>query len=308
MRIERAAVEDLNEIVDLFILVWKGNRDLVYSKTIWAFNNERSVVLIMRNDSNNIIGVRGGFEWPLKLGTSAIKSFQLHGTCVHPDYRRKGIMTMLNLRFIEELKSMNVDLIFNVSVAQSRLGYEKLGWLYQKGFHRLTHFNSRYSGEPNLSIGSRFTREFQETLLKKRNSHFSKLDFHTDYSNSFYDWRVSNEKEGYSLVRINESLLLYKIDKSIPRKTKLIIGDVFLNNYSFSEFKLVIKALMKAVKPVMTFTYISKSHPLFFYYVRLFFIPNPKNYHLNFGVKSLRENTSFNGVPWAVSYIDIDTF
>ena len=317
--IRNANFSDLDEIINLFVLVWGDDRKLVADKTKWAFcNNMKSKVLIMLNDYNEIISVRGGMVWPLKINNLNINTYQLHGTCVHPNFRRKGIFSKINNQFVKEVTDDSFQLIFNVSVKTSRLGYEKLGWKYIKGFRRLTKLNNKNNifktkvlkknNIINESIGITITSQITNEFLKAREEQFKNY-LHTVYDEAFFKWRLSNKEENYQLYRTQKCVVVYKVKYDNNLK-ELIIGEVFLLEQKYAYFHQAIKELTKIEKQDLTYTYIFNSHPYYKYYLRLFFAPNPFNYNLNFGTRILGESNQdlLKNKKWGVSFLDIDTF
>lgn len=302
--------DDLNSLTGLFVLVWNQDRFEVKEKTEWAFNNSFSKVIVARNQENQLIGARGGIEWPLMLQDKELNCYQLHGTCVHPNYRRKGLFSTLNKEFLKGAQHDGYDLIFNVSVIASRLGYEKLGWKYLKGFHRLTkvhlmNYSKNYSSNENL-IEDTESIIIPEAFYSARELQFKNL-IHTRYDEHFLKWRLSNKSENYKLYETDNAIIIYKT-KIKNDKKEMIIGEVFLRTGKYSEFSQSMRNLIKTEKPFISYTYIFENHPFYKFFIRYFFLPNPFNYHLNFGTRSLSNKYSLEDYKWGVSFLDIDTF
>lgn len=309
---------EIHKVISLFKIVWNTNDESAFAKTKWAFIKSESLVLVMKNENNDIIAVRGGMNWPLTFNENNINCFQLHGTCVHPDYRRIGIFSQLNREFVSRSLQNEKKIIFNVSVKASRLGYEKLGWKYRKGFRRLTKFNNKINifktkvlkknktikvsqfNSGNLQIANEFL-EAREKLFKNH--------LHTTYDKVFLDWRLSNKEENYQLYRTPKCIIVYKI-KYVKNIKELIIGEVFLLEHKYTYFKKALKGLTKLENQDLTYTYIFNSHPCYVFYLRSLFTPNPFNYNLHFGTRLLGEsNQNFlDNKEWGVSFLDIDTF
>src|SRR5690606_985964 len=204
--------------------------------------------------------------WPLTFPTRDIKAIQFHGTCVHPAYRRQGIFSSINKDFLKEAEAENIDVIFNVSVDNSRAGYEKLGWKYCKGFRRLTYFNNPLSQLLNLDVNSSrkkadFTEHIKEAFISARNAEFQNKIF-CKYDNVFLDWRLSNKYEDYQILQTDDAALIYK--KVINNgKKEIIIGECFLMEYKFKAFSHIINELLKIEGPSMVYTYIATGHPCY---------------------------------------------
>jgi hypothetical protein len=301
------------KIIELFHQVWNTEKNSLRSKTIWAFQNPESIIFTAF-DVDKLIAVRGGFPWNLQFEDKIIRAFQLHGTCVHPDYRRIGLFSTLTRQFVEELTKNNQDLIFNVSVKASRLGYEKMGWVYLKGFHRLTFINNPLKlfkkrgliNSGTIEMPVQFVTEIDNKLLEYRNLTFKNL-IHTFWDSDLLNWRLSNQKEGYRIAANEKGAVIYKIVKNGLLR-KMIIGDYFLYNNCWSSFRNINKHLFKLEKPDLAYTYIFSTHPYYNYMLMAGFLPNPFNYHLNFGVRPLNAKLNYSKAKWALSFIDIDTF
>ena len=311
VRVEELKKNELDRVIALFCLVWGDKYSIVEAKTKWAFENPFSKVLVMKNESGSVIAVRGGIEWPLQYEGENIKAIQFHGTCVHPDYRRKGFFSLINKSFVSLAKENGFELIFNVSVKASRLGYEKLGWKYTKGFQRLTKvhlFNSIKKKKEHVFEDEQCENiiEIPESVLKERNRYFKNL-VSTNYTKDFFKWRLSNGKENYFLFSHKEAYIIYKI-KKIANKKHLIIGDVFLMSHNYKDFKRAFNLLFKKVVPDLSYTYIHKGHPYYKFYLQSLFIPNFMNLNLNFGVKELKKENTYTNLSWGCSFLDIDTF
>jgi GNAT superfamily N-acetyltransferase len=299
---------EIEKLVDLFVLVWNDDKDDVSEKTRWAFENDFSKVLVARTERNQFIGSRGGVIWPLVYKDYKIKCYQFHGTCVHPDFRRQGIFSKLNKDFVYIAKTDGFDLIFNISVKASRSGYEKLGWKYLKGFHRLTKFNltNYFTKTIPYLVENPSVFSIPDSFLQSREIQFSSL-IHTRYDNAFLIWRLSNKTANYKVFQYQNAVVIYKIQIKKGKK-EVIIGEVFLLEGFYSEFSVAMHALIKKEKPFMTYTYIYETHPFYNFYLKFFFLPNPFNYHLHFGTRSLKSEDYLKNKKWGISFLDIDTF
>lgn len=313
---------EINKVIDLFHIVWGGDKNLITTKTNWAFKDlTRSKVLVLKNKENEIISVRGALKWPLYYGDKPFNAFQFHGTCVHPNYRRRGLFSLLNKEFVNEATSEGYELIFNVSVKASRLGYEKLGWKYIKGFRRLTLFNKPRSfikykiAKENIELKHREqpivkpeSVLISDDFLIEREKQFKNL-LHTKYTYDFLNWRLSNVNENYQSYETENAVVIYKV-KYAGNIKELIIGEIFLIENSYSYFKKAMNKLIKSVKPDLTYTYIFSTHPFYKHYLKMFFLPNPLNYNLHFGTRTLGEENKnlLKNKKWGVSFLDIDTF
>ncbi|MCB1179588.1 MAG: GNAT family N-acetyltransferase [Leptospiraceae bacterium] len=278
---------------------------------VWVFSNDKYKI-IGAYEGNQLIALRPAIGWNLSMNRKRLCLYQLTGTIVHEDFRRQGLFSKTNKYFIANAHE-SMGFIFNISVKNSRLGYEKLGWKYLNGFHRLTKvLPTNYFKKSNDKSESIFKISDQKliTYLSNRESQFEGL-IHTEYNIDFYKWRLTNKKNEYLIFEIdNIGLVVYKLNV-FKEKKELVIGEIFLKNNSYYDFRLLIKALLKKEKPVLSTVYIFENHPYYNYYLCLMFIPNYFNYNLNFGVKELKEDISekiFDNKLWALSSLDLDTF
>jgi hypothetical protein len=307
--IDDLKMQELDKLVELFVLVWNENPNNVRNKTEWAFKNSFSKNIVSRNEKKELNGARGGIQWPLVFQDKEIKCYQFHGTCVHPDYRRQGLFSLLNKEFLKAAKSDGYEFIFNVSVTASRLGYEKLGWKYLKGFHRLTKIHLKNLSSKNVySVNSDDSIKdvIPEVFFQKRESQFQNL-IHTCYNNDFLSWRLKNASANYKLYITDHAVVVYKTQIKNDKK-ELIIGEVFLIEGKYFEFSKTMTKLIKKEKPFLSYTYIYDTHPFYSFYLRYFFLPNPFHYHLHFGTKILNDELTLLNEKWGISFLDIDTF
>ena len=310
-------LEDLNELCSLIKIVFKRDSEYVINKTRWAFDNNHSCVMVAKHNGK-IVASRGGFNWPLKYNDNYINAIQFHGTSVHPDHRRRGLFSKLNLEYLKNARNNDIDYIFNVSVKISRLGYEKLGWKYLKGFHRLTYFNkpsriinNKRDKSPTQRVkldNSEKVEVINNSFLEARKTQFQNL-VHTKYTRDFIEWRLNNSEENYKVFQKDGVYVIYKIIQTNNMKS-LVLGEFFLMENSRSLFRSTLKEIMKLERPDITYTYISRNHPYFTHYLSSMFLPNPFNFNLNFGTRLISSDIEkdLSDKEWATSYLDIDTF
>lgn len=307
---------DYIQISNLFSEIWEGDLDKIIPKTKWAFVDWESCV-VLAYEEERLIAVRGGFKWPLSINETSISSFQLHGTCVHKDFRRHGLFTKLTNIFLTELKKNDVKLIFNVSVHASRLGYEKMGWKYLKGFQGLTsickplkikqiiEYRKNITLYNTLNVSNNECIQLDNELFRIREIHFNNL-IHTPYNNEFLRWRLS--LGGYSILHNEYGAVIYKVEIFNGIKG-ITIGDYFLYDNKYKYFKKVHGELINQEDPDTINISIFNRHPYFKYFKRKLFLPNPKHINLNFGVKILNESdANILDEKFAFSSLDIDTF
>lgn len=318
LRILNGNESDIENISELFNLVWPNTNH--FEKTKWAFGDLYKGKLVAAIDNDHIVGMRGSIKWPLKITESEINVNQLHGTGVHPNYRRKQIFSNLNLRYIEEFSKDKGDAIFNVSVLNSKLGYQKLGWKYVDGLVRLikpvnplkTLFKLKGNilklrGEMKVVSESSEEINFKE-VEKYWNWYKEEINSfnYTDYNESFFEWRFSNKTAGYKYILMDEiGFCAYKIGYRAKLK-EVLIGVIWTKKKNIST---LIKKIIEVEKPELINIIMSKSHPQYKTFKNNMFFNDPKG-SLFLGIKSLSKKGDLllNPEKWALTTSDIDTF
>ncbi|GAB1642999.1 GNAT family N-acetyltransferase [Krasilnikovia sp. MM14-A1259] len=313
---------DLDRVVDLFDVVWptaEGHRE----RTHWAFgaNPVGTVPLVGAFDTETgaMVGVRGGIRWPLAGGVpgDALTAIQLHGTCVHPEYRRMRLFTRMCEEFVRQARDSGFDVIFNVSVAASRAGYERLGWRYLPGFrayHRIERLGSvvrrlARRGSPGAQAGSRVPESSRPAFgevrefIDRRDSLLGELA-HTAYPEDFFGWRFSHSTHriagsadvGYCAYRV----------RTVGGLRDVLFGDLWP---APRRAAALIAAVVDAERADTSTIWMSGTHPLRGTLLRHGFIPDLRR-SLHFGVKTLSGRAEALVAPsrWGCVSADIDTF
>jgi hypothetical protein len=305
------SLKNIKDLAELQTAIWKNPSDGVLNKTKWAFLNDHSYLLTCRDDEV-LVGARGAMIWPLH--NVSCNSWQFHGTCVNPKYQRRGIFSKMNLVFLDENPD---DLVYNVSVERSMFGYKKLGWHYRHDAYRLTKIYKPFKiirrlkqsfviRRPEPTPNQEIDFSLFEDLFKKRREFLGDDVIQTAYDQDFIKWRLSCVDEGYKFFVFEGSVIVYKlIDNEIKHA---VIGEVFLKDYNYATFKLLLKRFRRDVHPDLISTYISLDHGLFRFYKKSLFFKIGKG--INWGVMSKNDKTLKNHATskWALSYLDIDTF
>ena len=96
------------------------------TERFWRWKHEqnpfgRSPVLLAFDD-DKLVGLRAFMRWTFNGSIRAVRAVD---TVTDPEYRGRGIFTLLTKRLIEEV---DAEFVFNTPNAKSGPGYEKLGW------------------------------------------------------------------------------------------------------------------------------------------------------------------------------------
>lgn len=320
---EELAAGDIRALAPLFLRVWPG-RD--HAPTIeWAFSRPpqgRGIVLAALRDDGTAIGARGSIPWPLDERGAAIHQF--HGTCVDPDHRRLGIFSALNRGFLERFGASGGLAVFNVSVAESRAGYEKLGWKYIGGLRRhvlvanpfrvawqvaLAGYRAVRHGPavPLATSASIPSYAGLRAFLEERQRVTAAL-LTSRYDPAWYGWRFSRRDGGYRFAITGAGAAVYVMQQRAGLK-EILLGDVWPRRYRTLDVARVLVSMLRAERPAIVSIVLSHSHPLRPILSRLGFIPDPKG-DLNHGVRIVdaRANDLLTPERWALATADIDTF
>lgn len=314
-------------LVPLFDTVWPSNvSNEQYAR--WAFEASPTGNLVLtatlNDDRSNIVGARGSILWPLQEeGPGALKVHQLSGTCVHPDFRRRGIFTQLNLAFLERFKEAGGDCVFNVSVDKSRAGYEKIGWSYLPGLRRLIlpvrplriaraamTTEGEIRGAPTSLEPGDEPPDFESiSYLNEARKVQLGTQFFTRYSRSFFNWRFSRKMSGYRFLVIDGTgMVCYKTGRRCGLRD-MVIGDLWIIQPTVVQLARLLWPLMRRERPDLVSVVTTRAHPLHGRLRSLGFVPDPKG-DLNLGVRPVtrRGEALLDPGRWALMMADIDTF
>ncbi|AVZ40299.1 MULTISPECIES: GNAT family N-acetyltransferase [unclassified Dietzia] len=306
----------LARIVDLHNEVWPRESVGREQKAKWAFGGNplgRAPLVVAVGENGEFLGVRGGMFWSVDLGSGeVIRAIQLHGTAVHPSVRRQGLFSRMTVKFLEEVDRENVPVVFNVSVAASRAGYEKLGWNYSTTLRsmvlpvRLGRAIRQMIGgriQPRTPGESRLTRrpDFEDVrglLLKRASKCVGSM--HTVYTHEFFEWRFAsdiyqwfgNPTDGYVVYRLRQRGNLLE----------LLIGDVWPGSASV---KSLVRSVIMREKPDLVVSWTSTVHPNYRPLRRMGFIVQPRR-SLNLGLRFPVAGTGL--INCGLMAADIDTF
>lgn len=310
----KAAVPD---VVRLFELVWPDN--LHGATTNWALGDEapRPAPLVVAVDSRTktLVGARGAISWPLRSAEGKRDLvYQFHGTAVHPDYRRLGLFSAMTKEFLT-IVADDASLIFNVSVAESRAGYEKMGWSYLPGFRtyfwptrplRLLRNKRDLTSTPvDLQVGDPLPHFSDVTeALEVRSSRLAGKH-HTEYDEDFFRWRFG-KPEHRCVGSSNQGFCFYRLRRR-GALTEALVGDLWPTG---SNIRSLLGQLVRREHPDVVTFWLSDSHPLRPVLRRIGVLPDPRR-HLHLGIRLLNTQdvrAHLDASKWGLMAADIDTF
>lgn len=317
--------DDLKALVDLYDSVWPETAGTYEGKTKWMLSSS-PLYGVCACDDDKITGARLSFVVNIYFGDKKINSVQYGNSSVHRDYRRLGIFTKMNREFLKVFfDENNNDLIYNVSVEASKLAYQKLGWVYIDALSKqicITNILSvlfkikfdirQLSGIIKYDKKNTPTLEaFDYKLLDLRETLFRENEcIHTNYTKSFFEWRLSSDTNIDLFTIDGLGTVVYKIGTR-GRLRIITIGEVFLYEYNQVNLRKIIKLLKKEFTVDILEVLITDNHPCFSFYKKVGFVSNPLKKYLNLGVKVVSDEMKkicLNPNNWALSSLDIDTF
>ena len=84
--------------------------------------------VVVAVDGDRIVGARPLMLANIRVGNEILKAGQPCDTMVHPEYRRRGVISRMNDLAIEQARTMGVSLFYNFPNPFALRGYLKQGW------------------------------------------------------------------------------------------------------------------------------------------------------------------------------------
>lgn len=323
--IRKVSQSDITELAALYEQVWP---DVSFDKLEKAnfVLRESTGVSYCAVKEGEIVGSRTSFFMPAYYGNRKLNCVQFADSCIRKDCRRQGLFLKMNQAFLDGFfKEYSGELIYNISVDASRAAYEKLGWNYIKSLHVVTKYPHilkllfkigfdirKMRGAPKFDLKTEI-QPIPLSLFDIRNNFFSQTKtIYIKYSAKTFNWRI---KSGNGIkVFVDDSLgaVVYKIGKKPSGISYLSIGEVFLVEYKYNNFKMLIDRLANRLNTDIIGTAITLGHPLLPFY-RKYGLKgtNKASAYLNQGVRVETEEMKsicYRPDNWALSMLDIDTF
>lgn len=303
--------QDKEGIINLWKEVFHKKQEVSESLIRW-FSSEGigDILLAEDKDSNRIVGSRGIWNWRFQYKGKLIRAVQFGLTSVSNDYRRKGIFSNLNMKYIESEKAKDIDFIYNVSLPKARKGYEKLGWVYIDSLKRITRLNlfqGFFGKSEKYKISNSINEEICNIIATIRENNKSDL-LSPIHDKDFLINRLSH-KEDYKIYYTNNVVIIYRI-KSQFRLKNIFIGEIYCDFNNVANIKNTLNMLHKIENSFFISAYITESHSLHPLEKTLRF-RNIKKKYLSLGIKILNDrNIRFDQIKKDIvlSYLDLDTF
>lgn len=228
----------------------------------------------------------------------------------------------MNRRSLALFEEEGGDLIYNVSVDESRSGYERLGWVYRPGLRRLIKpvrrlrfiralmgGRKRIGGRPVVEPATEpipYLDTLGSCLQGRRELLADSLA--VDYTEASTTWRFSKRGSGHRIHVSSAGAVVYRFGRRGPLR-EAYIGDVWPRSADPSLMRDVLTELIDIERPDMITFVITREHPLYGACRRFGFLPDPGG-DLNLGTKAVsgRGERLLDSQPLAITALDIDTF
>ena len=303
--------QDKEGLINLWEEVFHKKREFSESLIRW-FSAEGVGYIFLAKDkeSNRIVGSRGAWNWSFQYKSKLIRTIQFGLTSVSNDYRRQGIFSKLNLKYIESEKVKNIDFIYNVSLPEAKKGYEKLGWIYIDGLKRITRFNlfcGLLGKSEKYKVSNIITEEVFDIIANIRKNNKSEL-LTPIHDKDFLINRLSH-KDNYKIYYTNNLVIIYSIKKQFRLKN-IFIGEIYSDFNDIASIKRSINMIHKIENSFFINAYVTESHPLATI-GKIMGFRNYKKKYLSLGIKILNDNNiRLEDIKKNIvlSYLDLDTF
>jgi hypothetical protein len=256
------------EVLELLAPMWKDydytGRNEIFNWR-YEFNPYEKPIIFLAIDKDHVIGFRSFISQKFIKGDQIFLVFSPADTIIHPDYRRRGIISALNDKVINELnsnyKNQNIILINTSTSKPSMPVYLKQQWQKSNGLRRF-YFKFLFSNYFNnnrsvLTDPVRFTQHGYEIEITPKVKSKELSDFNARIRNpirwtnlrdeEFFNWRYSFQPEKYTYIYCysEKQLQGYLIIKQLSdRKSSL---DQY-ETINMKIFTLMIKSAVKFLR------------------------------------------------------------
>lgn len=272
-------------------------------------------------DTGNIAGIRAFMSSRLHFKGNIYLAFQPCDTATLPSYLRQGLFSRLTRMAISHAQNMGGHLLFNFPNKFSKNGYLKLGWEYLgqlniyvrpvsagiirrvfSGTSSVERNNYDNTVLPDLMIGN-----MSEYFIKKITSSEDHKYVHGFRDLEHLKWRMSKPCNTYQYVSTEDAACLIRLGTYHRLKEACIVDVIFKKTPEINSFTMLLRQIIRQIKPAMITAVLTKDHPLNKYYRKSYFISVPN--HSNFTVYPISDTFSQTDLlKWALSAYDIDTY
>lgn len=318
--VRKVSDADVESLAHLYDEVWPDGSTDNLQKANFVLR-ESDGVSYCAERAGKLVGSRTSFFMPVYFGDRKINCVQFADSCVDKSCRRKGLFIKMNNAFLKELfEERGGELVYNISVNESRAAYEKLGWVYIQSLTGVRKYVRPFHILKQVGFDIRKIRGavinnletdivgLDESLLASREKLLSDK-IHVRYDSDTFAWRMKSGN-GIRVLPIDDlGAVVYKIGYKPCGMKVITMGEIFLYEYNRKNLKKIERALFKKEKPDMVLCMLTIGHPLLKLYKRIGYFGG-KGFS-NHGVKVMSEEMKsicYNPTNWGMAFIDIDTF
>lgn len=321
--IRKVVANDIVPLANLYTEVWPELGLEYHLQKAKFVLQESSGVSYLAEKEGKIVGSRTSFFMPVYYGKRKLNCVQFADSCVHESCRGKGLFLRLNKAFLQDFfEEKGGELIYNISVDASRKAYEKLGWNYIKSLCLFQKYVRPFSilwkvkfdirkihGAVAYNQGTDI-QEIDPTLLEIRTELLQQKEkIFVDYTNNNISWRLKSQN-GIKVLNVpHVGSVIYKVGLKSSGIKVILIGDIFLYEYSMAQIREAEKALRSKEHPDIMQGYFTPGHPLYSLLRKSHF--QGEGRFLNHGVRVNNKEMKticYQSENWALSFLDIDTF
>lgn len=209
-----ANVNEKEQIIELWETVFGDSREALEMFLNIHFKPENTIVF---SENSRIVSMFFLLEGNLVFKEESYSSYYLYAACTLPEFRGRGIMTLL-IKFASEVaKERDTDFIFLLPAEESLYGYySSFGFLPLFGLKRISVENDVHQINTTDFSNDKFNPE--ELFELRENSlhdipHFSwnakNIDFAVDF-NRYYGGETVHSDNGYLLYSVSDGELNIK--------------------------------------------------------------------------------------------------
>ena len=272
--IKEYSEEDKSSIINLLGYLLHGVNEMGRTELFeWRYEKnpyQKKVLIFLAFSGNLLVGFRAYLVQYFFILEKKITVISPADTIVHPDYRRRGIISMLNKQSLEiiHLEYPNDSILLNTTTSKNAMPtYLKYDWypcsnknkVYGYRFSIFNIFKSLFKSDTNNNNLDKISFSkaglIFEVSQKINNSKIiefiknnrDKSKFTNIRDESFFDWRYSYESDKYFLILcyLNKTVVGYTILKKLSNYEYSIEEYLAVDN---RVLRLMLKSIQRKLK------------------------------------------------------------
>ncbi len=264
-KIRESVADDDDKIISL-VKLCLGDKS-IRSVNFWNWKHTKNPYgksyILLAFDEDKLIGLRTFMKWEWQINNKTYKCVRAVDAATHPDYRRKGLFSLLTESVLDIMKKEGVDFVFNTPNSKSLAGNLKMGWKelgksnlfvkignpFEILYNRI--FKKKFDTK-NIAIQHRLTEEanilkvmsfFDNQLMANENNLAKPVNL------DYFLWRYKDVPVyQYGCYTSDSFILFFRLLKK-GRINELRICDLIINKTKNKiEFKKAINQLLKSYR------------------------------------------------------------